>query len=94
MPSQWCVVGIHTMLYNVWCSEHQWCLILKVNNHSTEHKQQEAASSHHEHAVRPPVGAVRVSSSVHHLRSHILHRPTEGVSLVLVVYRLLAEAKV
>ena len=53
-----------------------------------------AASSHHEHAVRPPVSAVGVSSPVHHLRRHVLHRPTEGVGLVLVVYGLLTEAEV
>lgn len=50
--------------------------------------------SHHENAVRPPVGAVRVSSPVHHLWSHVLHRAAERVGLVLVVYRLLAEAEV
>lgn len=54
----------------------------------------QAASSHHEHTVRPPVSAVRVSSPVHHLGSHVLHRPTEGVGFVLVVYRLLAQSEV
>lgn len=49
---------------------------------------------HHEHAVRPPVGAVRVAPPVHHLRSHVLHRAAEGVGFVLVVYRLLTEAEV
>lgn len=50
--------------------------------------------SHHEHAVGPPVGALRVAPPVHHLRSHVLHRPTEGVGFVLVVYGLLTETEV
>lgn len=54
----------------------------------------ELAPTHHEDAVRPPVGAVRVPPPVHHLGGHVLHRAAEGVGLVLVVYRLLAEAEV
>lgn len=50
--------------------------------------------AHHEYAVRPPVCAVGVASPVHHLRSHVLHRPAEGVGLVLVIDRLLTEAEV
>ena len=51
-------------------------------------------ANHHEHSVGPPVSRRAMSLAVDHLGSHVLHRPTERERLLLVEYRLLAEAEV
>ncbi len=50
--------------------------------------------SYHQYPKGPPVSAVYVSLPVDHLWSHVLHRPTEGVSLLLMVDSLLTQSKI
>lgn len=49
---------------------------------------------YHEYSQRPPVCTLCVSSPVDHLRGHILHRTTEGISLLVSIHRLFTQAKV
>lgn len=41
---------------------------------------------YHKYSQRPPVCTLGVSSPVDHLRGHILHRTTEGISLLIRIY--------
>lgn len=49
---------------------------------------------YHKNSQRPPVCTLRVSSPVDHLGGHILHRTTEGISLLISIYWLFTQAKV
>lgn len=50
--------------------------------------------AYHEHPEGPPVGCVCVSTPAHHLGRHVLDGPTEGVGALVMLHRLLAQAKV
>lgn len=41
---------------------------------------------YHKYSQGPPVCTLCVSSPVDHLRGHILHRTTEGISLLISIY--------
>lgn len=55
---------------------------------------QQSPDTHHQHPIGPPVCTVGVTLAVDNLGRHVLHCPAEGVSLLLMVYGLLAQAKV
>lgn len=50
--------------------------------------------TYHQYPVWPPVSAVGVSLSVDNLWSHVLYRPTERVSLLLMVDSFLTKSKI
>lgn len=49
---------------------------------------------YHEHTEGPPVGTLRVSPPVHHLGRHVLDRPAERVSSLVVVNGLLTQPEI
>lgn len=59
-----------------------------------QQQKQEVVLPHHEYTVRPPVSAISVSSSVHHLWSHILYCPAERVRFIFMIDRLFTESKI
>lgn len=62
---------------------------------STEQLSQcECDLMYHKYSQRPPVRTLRVPSPVDHLRGHILHCTTEGISLLISIYWLFTQAKV